>query len=73
MRLLPALGACALLAAALALAAFGSDVWLGIGLSLAMWIALTQSWSLLSGMSGYISLGHVVFYGIGAYVAVLSW
>jgi branched-chain amino acid transport system permease protein len=38
-----------------------------------MWITLTQSWVLLSGLTGYISLGHVVFYGIGAYFAVLTW
>jgi len=44
-----------------------------VGLGLLMWIALTQSWSLLSGLTGYISLGHVVFYGLGAYLAALSW
>ncbi|MEZ5667657.1 MAG: branched-chain amino acid ABC transporter permease [Alphaproteobacteria bacterium] len=47
--------------------------WTLVALNLAMWIALTQSWSLFSGMTGYISLGHVVFYGIGAYVAVVSF
>ena len=45
----------------------------GIGLTLLMWIALTQSWSVLSQMTGYVSLGHVVFYGLGAYLAVVSW
>ncbi len=49
------------------------DYWIGIGVSLAMWIALTQSWAVLSGLSGYISLGHVVFYGLGAYVVVVTW
>jgi branched-chain amino acid transport system permease protein len=38
-----------------------------------MWIALTESWLLLSGLTGYLSLGHAVFYGIGAYVGVLLW
>ena len=28
-----------------------------------MWLALTQSWCVLSKMTGYVSLGHVVFYG----------
>ncbi len=45
----------------------------GIGLTLLMWIALTQSWCVLSQMTGYVSLGHVVFYGIGAYFAVVTW
>ncbi len=60
-----------LLLAALPLAA-GSYV-LGIGFQLLMWIALTQSWVLLSGLTGYVSLGHAVFYGIGGYVTVLTW
>jgi branched-chain amino acid transport system permease protein len=38
-----------------------------------MWIALTESWIVLSGMTGYISLGHAVFVGLGAYVFVLTW
>lgn len=44
-----------------------------VALTLCMWIALTQSWIILSGMTGYISLGHVVFYGIGGYVSVVTW
>ena len=36
-----------------------------------MWIALAESWAMFSGLSGYISLGHAVFYGVGAYVTVL--
>ena len=31
-----------------------------------MWIALTESWMVLSGLTGYVSLGHAVFYGLGA-------
>jgi len=46
---------------------------LGVGLSLLMWIALAESWAMFSGLSGYISLGHAVFYGVGAYVTVLLW
>ena len=46
---------------------------LGVGFQLLMWIALTQSWVLLSGLTGYVSLGHAVFYGLGGYVTVLSW
>lgn len=49
------------------------EYFIGVGLSLLMWVALTQSWATFSGMSGYVSLGHAVFYGIGAYVMVLTW
>jgi branched-chain amino acid transport system permease protein len=38
-----------------------------------MWIALAESWAMFSGLSGYVSLGHAVFYGVGAYVIVLLW
>ena len=44
---------------------------LGIGLSLLMWIALAESWAMFSGLSGYISLGHAVFCGVGAYATVV--
>ncbi|MEK8036443.1 MAG: branched-chain amino acid ABC transporter permease, partial [candidate division NC10 bacterium] len=30
-------------------------------------IALAQSWNLISGLTGYVSFGHVAFYGMGAY------
>lgn len=37
------------------------------------WIALSTSWNLLSGYSGYFSFGHGAFFGIGMYTtAVLS-
>lgn len=51
----------------------GQDYFIGIGLSFLMWLALTQSWSVLSNMTGYISLSHVVFYGIGCYIVVITW
>ncbi len=47
--------------------------YLTAALSLCMWVALTQRWIVLSGMAGYISLGHVVFYGLGAYTSVVTW
>jgi len=49
------------------------DYFIGVGLSVLMYAALTQSWTVLSGMTGYVSLGHVVFYGLGGYVAALAW
>jgi branched-chain amino acid transport system permease protein len=52
---------------------FAGDYWIGVGISLLMAIALAQSWALFSALSGYISLGHVVFYGFGAYLVVITW
>ena len=40
-------------------------------IQLYMMIALAQSWNLISGMTGYISFGHAVFFGIGAYAGAL--
>lgn len=37
-----------------------------------IFIALAESWNLLGGYTGYISLGHVAFYGIGAYTAAVA-
>jgi branched-chain amino acid transport system permease protein len=34
-----------------------------------MWIAMASSWNILGGYAGYISLGHNVFYAVGAYTA----
>jgi branched-chain amino acid transport system permease protein len=42
-----------------------------VGLQLFMWIALAQSWNLISGLTGYVSFGHVVFFGTGAYASSL--
>ncbi len=65
--------AAVVLAGALLIPWIVGPYYLTAALSLWMWVALTQSWIILSGMGGYISLGHVVFYGLGAYVSVVSW
>jgi len=49
---------------------WGTPYLIGIAFNLMMWIALVQSWSMLSATTGYVSLGHVVFVGIGAYAFV---
>ena len=36
-----------------------------------MQVALAQSWNLLGGYTGYLSLGHVTFFGIGAYTSAV--
>lgn len=51
--------------------AVGSGYGLRVALHLFMWIALAQSWNLISGFTGYVSLGHVAFFGAGAYTAGL--
>ena len=72
-QLASGVAALAAAAALLALPWFGNDYLVGVGLSVLMWVALTESWCVLSKMTGYISLGHVVFYGLGAYVVVVTW
>src|SRR3954464_14365217 len=67
-------GVLAALGIALGLLPFvASEYLLATGLGLLMGLALTQSWCVLSKMTGYVSLGHVVFYGLGAYVVVITW
>ena len=34
-----------------------------------MYAVMAQSWNVIAGLSGQISLGHVVFFGIGAYTS----
>jgi branched-chain amino acid transport system permease protein len=60
-------------AAAAALPFVGSDYATGFGLNLAMWIALAESWVLFSGLTGYVSLGHAVFFGLGSFILALGW
>lgn len=36
-----------------------------------MQVALAQSWNLLGGYTRYLSLGHVTFFGIGAYTSAI--
>lgn len=50
-----------------------SDYYVSVFLDLLMWIALTASWIILSGYTGYISLGHAAFYGLGAYLMAMMW
>lgn len=45
----------------------------GVLTQLCAWIALAGSWVCFSGMTGYVSLGHAVFFGLGAYVMALGW
>lgn len=40
-------------------------------LILLMYLSLAGSWNVISGFAGYVSFGHVAFFGIGAYAAAL--
>jgi len=40
-------------------------------LQLFMWVTLAQSWNLISGLTGYVSFGHVAFFGTGAYATAI--
>jgi len=65
----------AALAAALAALAVYPTYGTGYGvramLQLFMWVALAGSWNLISGLTGYVSFGHVAFFGMGSYTAAL--
>jgi branched-chain amino acid transport system permease protein len=52
---------------------WGGEPVLGVGINLLAWVALSASWIVFSGLTGYISLGHAVFYGIGGYITALLW
>jgi branched-chain amino acid transport system permease protein len=66
-----------LLAACLAAAAaivplFVKDVYVqNIMILTLMYAALSQSWNILSGYCGQISLGHALYFGLGAYTTAL--
>jgi branched-chain amino acid transport system permease protein len=42
------------------------------GVLVLMYAALSTSWSLVGGFTGYVSLGHAAFFGIGAYATALG-
>ena len=67
-RLAPVLLALALIALAF-YPAVGTGYGLRAMLQVFMWIALAGSWNLISGLTGYVSFGHVAFFGAGAYTA----
>ena len=64
------MGSIVLLLCLLPLAA--SDYHVSLVLDVLMWVALTESWIILSGYTGYISLGHSALYGLGAYLMAMT-
>ena len=52
---------------------FGEHWVVNIGIFVVMYAALATAWNLIGGFSGYLSLGHVAFFGIGAYANAIAF
>src|SRR6516225_11682987 len=73
-RLRELLVAAALAGVIAALPLFVADVYVQNILVLTlMYAALSQSWNILGGYCGQISLGHAIYFGIGAYASTLLY
>ncbi|MBI2358691.1 MAG: hypothetical protein HYV04_07245 [Deltaproteobacteria bacterium] len=46
---------------------------LNLGIQIFLAVALAESWNLLGGYAGQITLGHAAFFGIGALVTRVLW
>ncbi len=52
----------------------GAESWIvNIGIFTLMYAALGSAWNLIGGYTGYISLGSVAFFGLGAYALALTF
>ena len=60
-----------LVAALAAYPAVGTGYGVRAMLQIFMWVALAASWNLISGLTGYVSFGHVAFFGAGAYTGAI--
>lgn len=49
----------------------GMNYWLHMLLYIFMYAAMASSWNIIGGFSGYVSLGHNVFFAVGAYASGL--
>jgi branched-chain amino acid transport system permease protein len=76
-RIFPALGVAVLIAViAVFPLVFTNPTVTNIGVITLIFVAVASAWNTFSGFSGYLSLGHAVFYGTGAYflaVAARDW
>ncbi len=65
------IGALALLALfpLLQIVSDGYNYWLHMLLYVFLYVIMATSWNIIGGYAGYISLGHNVFFGVGAYLA----
>lgn len=49
------------------------DDLLNLGIQIFLAVALAESWNLLGGYAGQITLGHAAFFGVGALVTRILW
>jgi branched-chain amino acid transport system permease protein len=72
-RFLPPAGVLLLIAAiAVFPLIFTNPTATNFGVVTLIFVAVASAWNLFSGYSGYLSLGHAVFYGTGAYFLVVA-
>lgn len=65
------MAAAVVVAAALPVMPFASPWMQAIAVRILVFVALGQSWNIIAGIGGQLSLGHGVFFGIGAYATAL--
>lgn len=66
------LGVLALVVAAMCLLPMmTSPYYIRVATGVAMWAGIALSWNVICGYAGYISFGHVAFFGIGAYTTAI--
>lgn len=63
----PIVGSLTLVAVLAAGPGWLSPYYVSLLMTVFMYVALAGSWNLFSGMTGYVSLGHGLFFGVGAY------
>jgi len=56
---------------ALTLPLWVGPYWMRVATGIFMWAGLALSWNVICGYAGYISFGHVAFFGIGAYTTAI--
>lgn len=44
---------------------------LRLATNVALWVGLALSWNVICGYVGYVSFGHIAFYGLGAYTTAI--
>jgi branched-chain amino acid transport system permease protein len=72
-RSLPVAGVAVLIAAVAAFPlVFTNPTATNFGVITLVFVTVASAWNIFSGFSGYLSLGHAVFYGAGAYFLVVA-
>lgn len=64
-------GLAALIVVGATLPLWTTPYWIRIATGVALWAGLALSWNVICGYAGYISFGHVAFFGIGSYTTAI--